>query len=155
MKYETAGDPMTGLLWTRKTRERISDELIHYGIIVGPTTVGNILKDLNYSLKSNSKKVANGGRKLSKEEKKSVNDQFEYIAKMREHFSKKNLPILSCDTKKKELIGNFKNPGKTYQREEDLVNDHDFVTYAIGKAVPYGLYDVERNEGFLYVGQVL
>lgn len=68
MKYETAGDPISGLLWTRKTREKISDELAKIDIRVGATTVGNILKKLNYSLKCNSKKVSNGGRKLTKEE---------------------------------------------------------------------------------------
>jgi hypothetical protein len=155
MKYETAGDPMTGLLWTRKTRKRISDELAKIGIVVCPTTVGNILKELKYSLRCNSKKVANGGRKRTKEEKKAADDQFEYIAELRERFSKRGLPILSCDTKKKELIGNFKNPGTRYRKKADLVNDHDFANYAVGKASPYGLYDVVRNEGFVYVGQAL
>ncbi len=155
MRYETAGDPMTGLLWTKKTRKKISDELAEIGIDVSPTTVGEILKELNYSLKCNSKKVASGGRKLTKEEKSAADDQFEYIAKLRKGFSNRGLPILSCDTKKKELIGDFKNPGTRYRKEADLVNDHDFVNYAIGKACPYGLYDVIRNEGFVYVGQAL
>jgi hypothetical protein len=155
MRYETAGDPVTGILWTKKTRKKISDELAEVGIVVSQTTVGKILKELKYSLKCNSKKVANGGRKLTKEEKKAADDQFEYIAKMRRRFSKKGLPILSCDTKKKELIGNFKNPGTRYRKEADLVNDHDFISYAVGKASPYGLYDVVRNEGFVYVGQAL
>ena len=76
MKYETAGDPMTGLLWTRKTREKICNELCGIGIEVKSTTVGMILKKLNYSLKSNVKKISNGGRKLSKDEKRSRDDQF-------------------------------------------------------------------------------
>jgi len=155
MRYETAGDPMTGLLWTKKTRKKISDELAEIGIAVSPTTVGKILKDLKYSLKCNSKKVANGGRKLTKEEKKAADDQFEHIAKMRKRFFKKGLPILSCDTKKKELIGDFKNPGTRYRKDADLVNDHDFMNYAVGKASLYSLYDVVRNEGFVYVGQSL
>jgi transposase len=78
MKYETAGDPISGLLWTRKTREKISEELAQIGIRVGATTVGNILKKLKYSLKCNSKKVSNGGRKLTKEEKKMRDEQFKY-----------------------------------------------------------------------------
>lgn len=155
MKYETAGDPMTGLLWTRKTRKNVSEQLAKIGIVVSPTTVGNILKDLNYSLKCNSKKVANGGRKLTKEEKKIADDQFAYIAKMRARFSRRGLPIVSIDTKKKELIGNFKNPGTRYRKEADLVNDHDFANYAVGKAIPYGLFDVTRFEGFVYIGQAL
>jgi hypothetical protein len=155
MEYETAGDPMTGLLWTRKTRESISRELKKSGIDVSPTIVGEILKDLNYSLKCNVKKVANGGRKLSDDEKKAIDDQFDYIEKTRQRFIERGFPVLSCDTKKKELIGNFKNLGTRYRKEADLVNDHDFITYAIGRAIPYGLYDVVRNEGFVYVFQAL
>lgn len=155
MKYETAGDPMTGLLWTKKTRQKIADELSKAGIVVSATTVGKILKDLKYSLKCNSKKVANGGRKLTKEQKKAADDQFAHIAKMRKHFAERGLPILSCDTKKKELIGDFKNPGTRYRQQADLVNDHDFASYAVGRAFPYGIYDEVRNEGFVYVGQAL
>ena len=155
MEYETAGDPMTGLLWTRRTRESISRELKKAGIDVSPTTVGEILKDLNYSMKCNAKKVAGGGRKCTEEEKKAVDAQFEYIAKMRQRYTERGLPVLSCDTKKKELIGNFKNPGTRYRKEADLVNDHDFVTYAVGRAIPYGVYDVAHNEGFVYVFQAL
>lgn len=155
MKYETAGDPISGLLWTRKTREKISDQLAEIDIKVGATTVGNILKKLNYSLKCNCKKVSNGGRKLTNEEKKTRDEQFKYIAKIRSEFKKKNNPIISVDGKKKELIGNFKNPGTRYKKESDLVNDHDFNSYAKGKALPYGLFDEERNEGFVYIGQSL
>ncbi|KKL84693.1 hypothetical protein LCGC14_1962190 [marine sediment metagenome] len=155
MKYETAGDSITGLLWTKKTRQKIADELSKAGIVVSATTVGKILKDLKYSLKCNSKKVANGGRKLTKEQKKAADDQFAHIAKMRKHFAERGLPILSCDTKKKELIGDFKNPGTRYRQQADLVNDHDFASYAVGRAFPYGIYDEVRNEGFVYVGQAL
>ena len=78
---------MTGLLWTKKTCSKISDELATCGIIVCSKTVGKILKELNYSLKCNSKKVANGGRKLTKAEKKAIDEQFEYIANLRNQFS--------------------------------------------------------------------
>ncbi len=152
MKYETAGDPISGLLWTRKTREKMSDELAKINIRVGATTIGHILKKLHYSLKCNNKNVSNGGRKLTKEEKKMRDDQFKYIAKLRSQVVKKGLPSISVDAKKKELIGNFKNKGTRYKKEKDLVNDHDFVTYAKGKAFPYGLFDETRNEGFVYVG---
>lgn len=155
MKYETAGDPMTGLLWTKKTRQKIADELAKAEIDIGPTTVGKILKDLKYSLRCNSKKVANGGRGLSKEQKKAADAQFAYIENMRRSFAERGDPILSCDTKKKELIGNFKNPGTRYRKEADLVNDHDFANYGVGRASPYGTYDEVRNEGFVYVGQAL
>jgi hypothetical protein len=155
MKYETAGDPISGLLWTRKTREKISNELAENDIKVGATTVGNILRKLTYSLKCNCKKVSNGGRRLTKEEKKTRDEQFKYIAKMRSEFVGNKLVTISVDAKKKELIGNFKNPGTRYKKESDLVNDHDFNTYAKGKAFLYGLFDEQRYEGFVYVGQSL
>lgn len=155
MKYETAGDPMTGLLWTLKTREKIANELSKGGFKIGKTTVGKILKKMSYSLKSNSKKVSNGGKKLSKEEKEKRDAQFHYIEKVREKFKKYGLPIISVDGKKKELIGNFKNPGTRFKRVEDLVNDHDFIHYAIGKALPSGLFDPNWQEGYVYIGQSL
>ncbi len=155
MEYETAGDPISGLLWTRKTRENICDELAKSGIDVGITTVGKILKKLNYSLKSNSKKKSNGGRKLTKEEMNKRDQQFNYIEKKVKSFIIRDLPIISADGKKKELIGNFKNSGTRYKKEADLVNDHDFINYAVGKAFPYGLLDYTRYEGYLYVGKSL
>lgn len=155
MKYETAGDPISGLLWTSKTTEKISAALREIDIEASSTTVGHLLKELNYTLKCNSKKVSNGGRKLTKEEKEIQDKQFNYIAKKRSEFLKKRLPVISIDTKKKELIGNFKNPGTRYKKISDLVNDHDFAQYAIGKAFPYGIYDDNRYEGFVYVGQSL
>lgn len=155
MKYETAGDPISGLLWTRKTRENICEELAKVGIDVGVTTVGKILKKLKYSLKSNSKKNSNGSRKLTKDEMNKRDQQFKYIEKTVKSFIKRDLPIISADAKKKELIGNFKNSGTRYKKEADLVNDHDFISYAIGKAFPYGLLDYTSYEGFVYVGKSL
>ena len=155
MKYETAGDPMTGLLWTRKTREKIVDELSKGGFRIGKTTVGKILKKMNFSLKCNSKKISSGGKKLSDEKYEQRDIQFRYIEMLRENFQELGLPIISIDGKKKELIGNFKNPGTRYRRMEDLVNDHDFISYAIGKAIPSGLFDINLIEGYVYVGQSL
>lgn len=155
MKYETAGDPMTGLLWTRKTREKIASELSINGFEIGKTAVGKILKKMNYSLKSNSKKVSNGGKKRTKEQREERDAQFHNIKKLRNKFEKLGLPIISVDGKKKELIGNFKNAGTRYKRLEDVVYDHDFITYAIGKAFPSGLFDSNWQEGYVYVGQSL
>lgn len=155
MKYETAGDPISGTLWTRKTREKISEELSKVNIEIGKTTVGKILKKMDYSLKCNSKKISNGGRGLTKEESMKRDEQFKYIERKRKKFAQNGLPILSVDTKKKELIGNFKNPGTRYKKESDLTNDHDFASYGIGKSFSYGLFDDQRNEGFVYVGQAL
>jgi len=156
MKYERAGDPITGLLWTRKTRKKICECFKkEHGIKIGKTTVGKYLKKKRYSLKCNSKKISNGGKKLTKKQKKDRNTQFKYIEKMRREYEAKGLPVISVDTKKKEPIGNFKNPGTRYKKEKDLVYDHDFLNYAIGKAYPYVILDDNRNEGFVYVGKSL
>ena len=146
---------MTGLKWTRKTREKIADELKAVGISVSPTTVGRLLRSLEFSLKCNSKKVSNGGHRLTKDENETRDRQFEYIARTKSLFVKKHLPVIGVDTKKKELIGNFRNPGTRYKKTADLVNDHDFAQYALGKVFPYGIYDEARNEGVVYVGQSL
>jgi len=153
MEYETAGDPITGLKWTYRTTKKIAVELITEGINICAVTVGRILKNLNYSLKANSKKIANGGKRLTSGERQKRNSQFEYIEVMREKNRIKNYPAISCDAKKKELIGNFKNAGTRYKKSADLVYDHDFSTYCIGKAALYGIYDLSRNDGFVVIGQ--
>ena len=155
MEYETAGDPMSGLKWTRKTTEKIAAELASIDINVGKTTVGNILKKLGFSLKSNSKKISNGGKSVTKAEQEKRDQQFKYINKSRDKFYKENMPVISIDMKKKELIGNFKNPGTRLKREADLTNDHDFLTYALGKAALYGIYDQYKNRGFVSIGMFL
>ena len=83
MRYETAGDPISGTLWTRKTREKISVELASIGISISKTTIGKLLKKMDFSLRSNSKKISNGGRKTTKEEAEKRNNQFEFIQKIR------------------------------------------------------------------------
>lgn len=155
MKYETAGDPMSGLKWTRKTTRKITKELNSVDIEVSKTSVGTILKKLGYSLKTNVKKISNGGKPVTKDEREKRNRQFEYINKTRDRFNEMNNPALSTDTKKKEMIGNFKNPGTRYKREADLTNDHDFLTYAKGKAALYGVYDQKENKGFVSIGMFL
>jgi hypothetical protein len=155
MKYETAGDPMGSLKWTRKTTQKIAEELKSVHVEVSKTTVGNILKKLGYSLKSNIKNISSGGKSLTKDEREKRNSQFIYINVTRARFNKKNNPSLSVDTKKKEMIGNFKNPGTRYKRQADLTNDHDFLTYAEGKAALYGVYDQKENKGFVSIGMFL
>jgi len=155
MVYETAGDPMSELKWSRKTTEKISKELSVVGINVSKTTVGKLLKKLDYSLKTNVKTISNGGKGKTKKEQKERDQQFKYIENTRERFLQEKLPVISVDTKKKELIGNFKNPGTRYKKEADLTYDHDFSSYAVGKAMPYGIFDGRFNEGNVYVGQQL
>lgn len=155
MEYETAGDPMSGLKWTRKTTEKISKELYAVNIYVSKTTIGSILKNLGFSLKSNSKKISNGGKSVTEEKQLMRDIQFNYIQNTRRKFVKENMPVESVDTKKKELVGNFKNQGTRLKRESDLTNDHDFLTYALGKAALYGVYDTEKNTGFVSIGMFL
>ncbi len=155
MKYETAGDPMGGLKWTRKTTAKIAEELRAVGIEVSKTTVGSILRKLDYSLKTNVKTISNGGKTLTRAEQERRDHQFEYINETRARFYKTKNPAVSVDTKKKELIGNFKNSGTRYKHQADLTNDHDFLTYAKGKAALYGVYDQNENKGFVSIGMFL
>jgi len=152
MQNETAGNPMSGLKWTKKTTQKIADELNWLGIKVSKNTVGMLLKEMKYSLRANSKKNSNGEKKLSAKEKKDRDKQFIYINNLRNAFATRNNAVISVDTKKKELIGNFKNPGKVWGNKEECVNDHDFASYAIGKAIPYSIYNTNLNRGTVFVG---
>ncbi len=152
MKYEVAGDPITGLNWTRKTTDKIAKELKFLGIKVSSNTVGRLLKDMGFSLRVNHKKIAAGGKKITKEEQRQRDEQFKYIGNRRKTFAKNGVGIISIDTKKKEWIGNFKNQGTVRGRQAKLTNDHDFPSYAIGKGIPYGIYDTTANLGTVYLG---
>ena len=152
MKYETAGDPITGLKWTRRTTEKIANELKSLDIQVCSNTVGRLLKDMGFSLKVNYKKIASGGKKVTTEDQENRDKQFGYIGDMRESFAKRCLPIISVDSKKKEKIGNFKNQGATWRRKSKKVNDHDFPSYSVGKGLPFGIYDTIANLGTVYLG---
>jgi len=145
MKHDVAGDPVTGVRWTRRTTEKISDELASLGIYVCTRTVARILKDLDYALRVNHKRVSRGSGP-------DRNEQFEYIAEQRTRFAGHGLPIVSIDAKKRELVGNFKNNGTAWRRTPDLVRDHDFRSEAKGIAIPYGIYDVCANRGTVFVG---
>lgn len=145
MKHDVAGDPCTGVKWTRRTTEKIAEELEALGIDVCPKTVARLLKDLDYSLRVNHKRVSRGSGP-------DRNEQFEYIGAQRTSFAGRDLPIVSVDAKKKEMVGNFRNPGKAWNREPQLVSDHDFRSDATGTAIPYGVYDVRANRGTVFVG---
>jgi hypothetical protein len=145
MKHDVAGDPITGVKWTRRTTEKIADELSTLGIQVCSNTVARLLKQLDYALRVNHKRVSNGSGP-------DRNEQFEYIAAQRTSFASRNLPIVSIDTKKKELVGNFKNAGVAWNHTPQLVDDHDFRSDADGIAIPYGVYDVRANLGTVFVG---
>ena len=139
---------MTGLKWTRKTTAKISAELRGLGIIVSPRTVAKLLKEMGYSLRVNHKTLA----RVCKTPPEVRNAQFEHVAELRDDFATRMLPIISVDSKKKELIGRFKNPGVAWNKTPVQVRDHDFLSEADGKAVPYGIYDVQANLGTLFIG---
>lgn len=148
MRDETAGDPMTELKWTHKTTVKIAAELKTLGLTVSPRTVSRLLQQMGYSLRVNHKKLS----RVSKTAPEDRNAQFEHITHLREDFAARGLPIISVDTKKKELVGRFKNPGAAWSRAPTAVNDHDFPSDAIGKAIPYGIYDIQANCGTIFVG---
>ena len=145
MAAETAGDPMTGLKWTRRTTARIAAELHSPGIEVCPRTVARLLGTMGFALRVNHKKRAGASHP-------DRDAQFQHIAGLRRHCAAENLPIVSVDTKKKELVGNFKNPGAKWDRTPQLVRDHDFRSEAHGIAIPYGVYDPQANAGAVFVG---
>jgi hypothetical protein len=147
LEENTAGDPMSYLKWTNKSTYTIAKELNSKGKNISEDTAGRIIKQLGYSLQLNVKSKESG----SSEERDS---QFRYINECVKIFAKKNLPVISVDTKKKELVGNFKNNGRRWLKkgEAEMVNIYDFESLAKGKAIPYGIYEVLKNNGFVNVG---
>jgi DDE family transposase len=150
LKHETAGDPMSHLKWTRKTTGKIAQQLERLDIQVCPKTVSRLLYDMGYSLRVNHKTLESGNK--NPPPRRVRNRQFHYIGQTREEFAARHSPIISVDTKKKELIGQFKNPGTSWEKEPRRVNDHDFRSDAQGMMIPYGIYDPEANRGFVVVG---
>jgi hypothetical protein len=138
---------MTGQKWVRSSLRSVRDRLAAGGHPVSAPTVGRLLKGLGYSLRVNSKKIEASSNHPDR------NQQFDYIAVQRAVFTAAGLPIISTDTKKKELIGDFKNAGKAWVLEPTAVNVHDFPGDALGRAVPYGVYDLTNNRGFVSVGK--
>lgn len=143
---ETGGDPMSEKKWFRRSLRRIGVELEKVGQKISPPTVGRILKKLDYSPKANLKEKEGG------QDHPETEAQFQYIGDQYQKFQAEQWPIISVDTKKKELIGDFKNQGRNWCQTPEVVNTHDFPSDAQGRAVPYGIYDVTRNCGSVYVG---
>jgi hypothetical protein len=144
---ETAGDPQSEQKWVRSSLRQLSARLHAGGHPASPPTVGRLLRMRDYALHVNAKK-----REASAAHPQR-NEQFEYIAGQRAAFTTAGWPIVSVDTKKKELIGHFRNPGRSWSRAAEVVNVHDFPQDALGRAVPYGVYDLTRNRGLVCVGQ--
>lgn len=148
MEDETAGDPITGLKWTRKTTEKISCELKRLGMAVCANTVGRLLEKLDFSMRVNRKRYESNPNL----DPKDRDGQFRYISEQRGFFVSNGFPVISVDAKKKELIGNFKNDGATYRKKPMDVNVYDFPSQAKGKVTPYGIYDTVTNKAAVFVG---
>ena len=139
---ETAGNPCSDEKWVRTRLRGLSEKLNHRAC---PTTIGRLLRDQKYGLRSHHKVLHTGKTHAERDQ------QFRHITAQREAFRCSGDPRISVDTKKKELVGQFKNDGQTWCQEGEKVNDHDFPSDALGRAAPYGVYDPERNEGHVCV----
>jgi hypothetical protein len=144
---DTRGNPMSFLRWTSKSTQHLADALVAKGFRISPDTVGRLLKAAGYSLQAPAK------------EKEGTNHpdrdaQFSYLNAKAAEFVGSGQPVISVDTKKKELVGEYRNGGREWQPEgePDEVQVHDFIDPEAGKAVPYGVYDLANNEGWVSVG---
>jgi hypothetical protein len=133
------------LKWSRPTTAKIALALTDFGVLVSSNTVARLLHQMGYSLRVNHKK-------LSTDHSPDRNDQFLYLGDLRDRFQRRGLPIISVDTKKRELVGPFKNPGARWDLSSRWVNDHDFRSDSTGIAIPYGIYDLLANRGSVVVG---
>ena len=143
----TAGDPESPLRWTSKATRTIADELTRLGHPISSVTAGRCLHDMGYSLQAN-RKTKEGPQHRDRDA------QFRYISRQVKAFLKSGDPIISVDTKKKELVGAFRNAGRTWRKKgrPRKVNVHDFPHLAEGKAIPYGAYDIARDRAVVNVG---
>jgi transposase len=143
----TRGDPEAPLLWTSKSTRHLADELVERGHEVSHDTVGRLLEQIGYSLQAN--------RKASEGKDHPDRDaQFGYINRQVRAFQRAGQPVISVDAKKKELVGDFRNPGREWRPrgEPEPVRAKDFPDEQLGKAIPEGVYDLSRNEGWVSVG---
>ncbi len=143
----TRGDPVSPLRWTCKSIRRLADELTRENHPVGPVTVAKLLRQAGYSLQAN-RKTREGASHPDR------NAQFQYINASVQRFLQRGQPAISVDTKKKEIVGDFKNAGREWrlQGEPEEVRVHDFLIKTLGKVIPYGVYDMLHNEGWVNVG---
>ncbi len=144
---ETRGDPMSLLVWTTKSTRNLADALTDTGHPVSDRTVARMLRALGFSLQGNAK-VTEGRQHEDRDA------QFRYLGAQAAEHADAGQPVISVDAKKKELVGEFKNGGREYQPagKPEQVNVHDFPDKELGKAIPYGIYDVSANTGWVSVG---
>jgi hypothetical protein len=143
---ETAGDPMSAHKWVRSSLRALSTRLRHAGHPASAPTVRRLLKKHDYSLRVNAKEHEASAQHADRD------TQFRSIATQKQAFLASGDPIISVDTKKKARIGNFKNAGQAWRQEAAVVNVPDFLSDALGRGTPYGIFDIQRNEGVVYVG---
>jgi len=143
----TRGDPESPLRWTSKSTRRLANELTEAGHKISPRTVASLLREDGYSLQAN-RKTREGTQHPDR------NAQFEFVNAQMKRFLKRGQPAISVDTKKKELVGDFKNSGREWlpQGRPEEVRVHDFRDKTLGKVVPYGVYDILNNQGWVSVG---
>ena len=145
---DARGDPESPLKWTVKSTRQLADALGHQGHTISQHTVGELLHELDYSLQGNIKSKEGASHP-------DRDAQFGYINEQAKAHARSGDPVISVDTKKKELVGSYKNAGQEWRRkgEPRAANIYDFVDKSVGKAIPYGIYDVERNVGWVSVGE--
>jgi hypothetical protein len=143
----TRGDPESPLRWTSKSTRKLAEELSDRGFTVSPQKVGQLLRASGYSLQSTNKTLEGAAHP-------DRNGQFEFINYRVDAFHACGAPVISVDTKKKELVGDFTNAGREWQPagQPVPVRVHDFIDPALGKAIPYGVYDLARNDAWVSVG---
>jgi transposase len=143
----TRGDPMSPLRWTCKSADKLAEGLRARGHVVSERTVNRLLHDLGYSLQSNRKTIEGKGHP-------DRDAQFQYINRRAKAFQRQGQPVVSVDTKKKELVGQYRNGGREWrpQGKPEKVKVHDFIDKGLGKAIPYGVYDIAADTGWVSVG---
>jgi len=148
VESSTRGDPMSPLLWTCESTTQLARALSREGYLISADTVGRLLADTGYSLQANLKTLEDGADHPDRD------SQFRYLNTLVRRFQSRNEPVISVDTKKKELVGRYYNKGRIWRPrgEPEQVRIHDFIDPEEPKAIPYGIYDVARNHGWVNVG---
>jgi len=145
VRDDTAGDPISGLRWTHRSLRKLCKALQRQGVALAPHTVARLLRELHFSLRTCRKRKA-GLHNPDRDR------QFRYLVRLRRLFLARKWAVISVDTKKKEWIGNFKGAGRCWRQEDREVLDHDYPTWAFGRAIPVGIYDLAHNDGFVVIG---
>jgi hypothetical protein len=144
---EVAGSPEGVQRWMRSSCKKLANRLKERGFSISPPTIWRVLKRMGFSMKTHVRR-----RRGINPDPAKRDEQFRYIASQRAAFCQAGIPVISVDTKKKVLIGNFRNPGKSWCRRPREVNEHDYASQAECLAVPFGVYDVAKNTGYVVVG---